>query len=105
MLIYSCNYFCSASQVMVFRLGGISTEASVVKVQNGMYRIVASNTDHSFGGDGFTEVLVNFLAQDFQRYHYILYAQTGNFFLCSPNHDKQTTTFVISSLIYGTNKG
>ena len=53
---------------MVFRLGGISTEASVVKVQNGMYRIVESNTDHSFGGDGFTEVLVNFLAQDFQRY-------------------------------------
>ena len=52
----------------MFRLGGISTEASVVKVQNGMYRIVASNTDHSFGGDRFTEELVNLLAQEFQRY-------------------------------------
>ena len=61
--------FSAFSQVMVFRLGGISTEASVVKVQNGMYRIVASSTDHSFGGDRFTEELVTFLAQEFQRYH------------------------------------
>ena len=70
MSIYSSNLVSLLyiySQAVVFRLGGISAEASIVKVQNGMYRIMASNTDHSFGGDRFTEELVVFLAQEFQR--------------------------------------
>ncbi|PVD24364.1 hypothetical protein C0Q70_14845 [Pomacea canaliculata] len=53
--------------VLVYRLGGTSHEATVLQIQNGMYRILASCNDHSFGADHFTEILQKHLASEFQR--------------------------------------
>lgn len=55
-----------AIHVLVFRIGGISAEASVVAVQNGLVRILSSSAA-SLGGDRFTSALSQLLATDFQR--------------------------------------
>nr|KAG5695022.1 hypothetical protein BaRGS_015846 [Batillaria attramentaria] len=54
-------------KLLVYRLGGTSHDATVLQVQNGMYRVMASCTDHSFGADRFTEILQKHLAAEFQR--------------------------------------
>lgn len=38
-----------------------------MEVEQGMYRIVASETDSQFGGDEFTDVLQDFLTAEFNR--------------------------------------
>ncbi|KAH3880549.1 hypothetical protein DPMN_004465 [Dreissena polymorpha] len=53
--------------VLVFRLGGVSAEASVVSVHNGMYQIITSVTDTSLGGDICTEALTEYLMAEFKR--------------------------------------
>lgn len=53
--------------VLVFRLGGVSAETSVVNVQNGMYQIVATVTNTNLGGDLFTDALSTYLSAEFKR--------------------------------------
>ena len=53
--------------VLVFRLGGVSAETSVVNVQNGMYQIVATVTNTNLGGDLFTNALSAYLIKEFKR--------------------------------------
>ena len=60
----TCDGF---SKVLVYRLGGTSHDATVLQVQNGMYRVLGSCTDHSFGADKFTQILQNHFAMEFQR--------------------------------------
>lgn len=64
-VIFVCFFY--PSNVLVYRLGGTSHEATVLQIQNGMYRILASCNDHSFGADHFTEILQKHLASEFQR--------------------------------------
>ena len=51
----------------MYRLGGTSHDATVLQVQNGMYRVLGSCTDHSFGADNFTQILQKHFAVEFQR--------------------------------------
>ncbi|XP_052779931.1 heat shock 70 kDa protein 14-like isoform X1 [Mya arenaria] len=53
--------------VLVFRLGGVSAETSVVKVHNGMYQLVATVTEVALGGDRCTDALASFLIAEFKR--------------------------------------
>lgn len=54
-------------KVLVYRLGGTSHDATVLQVQNGMYRVLGSCTDHAFGANNFTRVLQNYLAAEFYK--------------------------------------
>ncbi len=55
------------SYVLVYRLGGTSSEVTVLRVENGMYRVCSATSDSQFGGDKFTKVLLNYLATEFKR--------------------------------------
>ncbi|KAJ8302030.1 hypothetical protein KUTeg_021017 [Tegillarca granosa] len=55
------------SNVLVFRLGGESSEVSIVKVQNGLYRVLGSEVSTELAGSKFTDVLANYLASEFYR--------------------------------------
>ncbi|XP_076447414.1 heat shock 70 kDa protein 14-like [Babylonia areolata] len=54
-------------KVLVYRLGGTSHDATVLQVQNGIYRVLGSCMDHSFGSNNFTRVLQNYLASEFYK--------------------------------------
>lgn len=51
----------------MFRLGGESSEVSVVKVQNGLYRVLGSEVSTELAGSKFTDVLASYLASEFYR--------------------------------------
>jgi len=53
--------------VLVCRVGGTSTEASFLSVQNGMIRVMKSKRIETVNGNKLTDVLTKLLAADFQR--------------------------------------
>ncbi|XP_062616552.1 heat shock 70 kDa protein 14-like [Saccostrea cucullata] len=53
--------------VLVYRLGGDSTDVSVVRLHAGLYRILASTSTQHVAGSKFTNVLADFLAQEFYK--------------------------------------
>ncbi|XP_006007877.1 heat shock 70 kDa protein 14 [Latimeria chalumnae] len=55
------------SNILVYKLGGTSLSVTIVEVNSGMYRVLATNTDDQIGGDCFTEALAQHLASEFQR--------------------------------------
>ncbi|XP_045166639.2 heat shock 70 kDa protein 14-like [Mercenaria mercenaria] len=56
-----------SGSVLVFRLGGVSAEVSVVNVHNGMYQVSTSVTDSTLGGDLFTDELMKYLVVEYKR--------------------------------------
>ncbi|XP_046564196.1 heat shock 70 kDa protein 14-like [Haliotis rubra] len=56
-----------SSYALVYRLGGTSSDATILKIENGMYRVCSSTADNQFGGNQFTEVLLKYLAMEFKR--------------------------------------
>ncbi|KAL5015150.1 hypothetical protein ScPMuIL_009420 [Solemya velum] len=59
-----CTACCT---VLVLRIGGASSDVTVLAVRNGMYQIQASYTDSDVGGDRFTEMLAKHLTMEFRR--------------------------------------
>lgn len=55
------------SHVLVYKLGGTSLSVTVLQVSGGMYRVLNTQTDHSIGGESFTQALAQHLAAEFQR--------------------------------------
>ncbi|XP_038597423.1 heat shock 70 kDa protein 14 [Tachyglossus aculeatus] len=55
------------SNVLVYKLGGTSLSITLIEVNSGMYRVLATNTDDSIGGVCFTKALAQYLASEFQR--------------------------------------
>jgi len=53
--------------VLVCRVGGTSTEASFLSVQNGLIRVLNSKRAQSVNGNKLTDVAAKLLAADFQR--------------------------------------
>lgn len=53
--------------VLVFRMGGISTDVSVVQVQNGLYRVLSSQNSSSLAGFKFTNCLTDYLGSEFYK--------------------------------------
>jgi len=53
--------------LLVLRIGGTSTEASLLCVQNGLIRVLNSKRAESVNGNRLTDVLTKLLAADFQR--------------------------------------
>ncbi|XP_022527566.2 heat shock 70 kDa protein 14 [Astyanax mexicanus] len=55
------------SHVLVYKLGGTSLSVTALEVNSGMYRVLATNTDHSIGGESFTHALAQHLAAEFRK--------------------------------------
>uniref|UniRef100_G1N0P8 Heat shock protein family A (Hsp70) member 14 n=1 Tax=Meleagris gallopavo TaxID=9103 RepID=G1N0P8_MELGA len=55
------------NNVLVYKLGGTSLSITVIEVNSGIYRVLATNTDDGIGGVCFTEALAQHLASEFQR--------------------------------------
>ncbi|XP_030637065.1 heat shock 70 kDa protein 14 isoform X2 [Chanos chanos] len=55
------------SHVLVYKLGGTSLSVTVLEVNSGMYRVLATHTDHSNGGENFTHALAQHLAAEFKK--------------------------------------
>lgn len=55
------------SHVLVYKLGGTSLSVTVLQVNGGIFRVLNTHTDHSIGGESFTEALAHHLATEFKR--------------------------------------
>ncbi|XP_050413388.1 heat shock 70 kDa protein 14 [Patella vulgata] len=55
------------SCVLVLRLGGTSTDATILQVNRGIYQVVSSVTLEKYGGENFTDVLTENLVSEFKR--------------------------------------
>lgn len=55
------------SHVLVYKLGGTSLSVTVLQVNGGMFRVLNTHTDHSIGGESFTQALAQHLATEFKR--------------------------------------
>lgn len=53
--------------MLVYKLGGTSLSITVIEVNSGIYRVLATDTDDGIGGVYFTEALAQHLASEFQR--------------------------------------
>lgn len=52
----------------MYRLGGATLDVTVLAVNGGMYRVVATEHDTTLGGVRFDELLAQHLAAEFQRF-------------------------------------
>ena len=55
--------------VLVYRMGGNSIEVSLISLLNGMYRFVDSIAVKNLGGDRFTDLIIDVLCEEFQRFY------------------------------------
>ncbi|KAG8577020.1 hypothetical protein GDO81_010044 [Engystomops pustulosus] len=55
------------SNVLVYKLGGTSLSVTMIEVNSGIYRVLATKTYDNIGGIRFTEALAQYLASEFQR--------------------------------------
>ncbi|CAH2275647.1 heat shock 70 kDa 14 [Pelobates cultripes] len=55
------------SNVLVYKLGGTSLSVTMIEVNSGIYRVLATKTYDGIGGVCFTEALAQHLASEFQR--------------------------------------
>ena len=57
----------SNEKIAVFDLGGGTFDVSILEVGDGVFEVLATNGDTHLGGDDFDQVLVNYIADDFQK--------------------------------------
>ncbi|TMS03033.1 Heat shock 70 kDa protein 14 [Larimichthys crocea] len=69
LLAYNIGQDCSSgrSHVLVYKLGGTSLSVTVLQVSGGIFRVLNTHTDHSIGGESFTQALAQYLATEFKR--------------------------------------
>lgn len=54
-------------KVVVYDLGGGTFDVSVLEIDEGLVEVLATNGDTHLGGDDFDQVLINYVADDFQK--------------------------------------
>ncbi|XP_072233314.1 heat shock 70 kDa protein 14 [Leuresthes tenuis] len=69
LLAYDIGQDCSTgkSHVLVYKLGGTSLSVTVLRINGGMSQVLSTCTDHSIGGEIFTQALAQHLASEFKR--------------------------------------
>jgi molecular chaperone DnaK len=61
----------SNQRIAVFDLGGGTFDISILAIENGVFEVLATNGDTALGGDDFDRVLIDTLADEFQKQHSI----------------------------------
>ncbi len=54
-------------KIVVFDLGGGTFDVSVLEVADGVFQVISTNGDTHLGGDDFDNVLINYIADDFEK--------------------------------------
>ena len=54
-------------KIVVFDLGGGTFDVSVLEVADGVFRVISTNGDTHLGGDDIDHVLINYVADEFQK--------------------------------------
>jgi molecular chaperone DnaK len=54
-------------KIAVYDLGGGTFDISVLEIGDGVFEVLSTNGDTHLGGDNFDEVIVNFIADQFQK--------------------------------------
>jgi molecular chaperone DnaK len=57
----------SGEKVAVFDLGGGTFDISILEVDEGFFKVLSTNGDTHLGGDDFDQILIDYIADNFQR--------------------------------------
>ena len=68
-LAYGISRLTKDQTVFVFDLGGGTLDVTLMKVEKGGIRMLATNGDHRLGGKDWDDVLVNLVAEEFDKQH------------------------------------
>jgi len=68
-LAYGADKLDENQTVFVFDLGGGTFDVTIMKVENGHIQMMATNGDHRLGGKDWDDIIVNLVAEEFDRVH------------------------------------
>ncbi len=68
-LAYGLDKLNSNQTVFVFDLGGGTFDVTIMRIENHHISMVASNGDHRLGGKDWDDVIVNWVAEEFEQMH------------------------------------
>ncbi len=68
-LAYGLDKLHSSQTVFVFDLGGGTFDVTIMKIEDNHIRMIASNGDHRLGGKDWDDVIVNWVADEFDAIH------------------------------------
>ncbi|MGE4618778.1 MAG: molecular chaperone DnaK [Planctomycetota bacterium] len=56
-----------SEKIVIYDLGGGTFDVSILEVDEGIFKVLSTNGDTQLGGDDFDNILINFIAEDFQK--------------------------------------
>src|SRR2546425_11297778 len=68
-LAYGLDKLDQNQTVFVFDLGGGTFDVTIMRIENDHIRMLASNGDHRLGGKDWDDVIVNWVAEEFDKQH------------------------------------
>ena len=68
-LAYGLDKLNETQTVFVFDLGGGTFDVTIMRIDDHKLNIIATNGDHRLGGKDWDDVIVNFVAEEFDRVH------------------------------------
>jgi molecular chaperone DnaK len=68
-LAYGLDKLDQDQTVFVFDLGGGTFDVTIMRIENHHIRMVASNGDHRLGGKDWDDIIVNWVAEEFDKQH------------------------------------
>jgi molecular chaperone DnaK len=68
-LAYGLDKLDSNQTVFVFDLGGGTFDVTIMRIEDHHIRMIASNGDHRLGGKDWDDVIVNWVAEEFDKIH------------------------------------
>ena len=68
-LTYGLDKLNSHQTVFVFDLGGGTFDVTIMRIENNNINMIASNGDHRLGGKDWDDVIVNWVAEEFDKLH------------------------------------
>ena len=68
-LAYGLDKLENNQTVFVFDLGGGTFDVTIMRIENHHIRMLASNGDHRLGGKDWDDVIVNWVAEEFDKVH------------------------------------
>ena len=68
-LAYGLDKLDSNQTVFVFDLGGGTFDVTIMRIENHHIKMLASNGDHRLGGKDWDDIIVNWVAEEFDKLH------------------------------------
>ena len=68
-LAYGLDKLDTNQTVFVFDLGGGTFDVTIMRIENQHIKMLATNGDHRLGGKDWDDIIVNLVAEEFDRLH------------------------------------